>query len=256
MHIRKLPTVYIGFDKKESVYYDVLRQTIINKSRSVYNIVPIVQEEVRRSGMYWRGVSLSEGHRPVDMFDGKPFSTEFSFTRFLVPFLNQGSGLALFMDCDMFVRADIGELFDTFPVSSKALGCVKHKYAPTETIKMDGQVQTVYPRKNWSSLVMWNCDHRQHREFLTVGDVNTKSGSWLHGFNWLDSVDEYVHGYNEEWNWLDGHSPAAIEAKCVHFTTGGPAYSNWTGKRQIDAKYADEWHRERLDCSIYPSTLP
>ena len=109
---------------------------------------------------------------------------------------------------------------------------------------MGGKVQTVYPRKNWSSFVLWNCDHNRVKE-LTVGDVNTKSGSWLHGFYWLES--EYIGSIREEWNWLDGYSPENIEPKNVHFTTGGPIYKNWQPERDIDKVYAEEWRNFYLN---------
>lgn len=229
----KLPTIYIGYDPREHRYAEVLKASIESKTTDQYNIVPIVQSEVRRAGLYWRGTVDGKN---IDQFDGKPFSTQFSFTRFLVPFLNQFSGLALFLDADMYVRTDITELFDTFN-KNHPIACVKHVYAPTETIKMDDQVQTVYPRKNWSSLVMWNCDHPDHK-WLTVGDVNTKNGSWLHGFQWLEGS---IQGYDERWNWLDGHSSAEINPSLVHFTTGGPFWPHWKPKRFIDGTYAEEW---------------
>jgi len=234
----KLPTIYIGYDPTEELYCHVLKKSIESHTKTPYNIVPIVQSEVRRSGLYWRSGELTETG-VVDSFDRKPFSTEFSFTRFLVPMLNQYSGLALFMDCDMFVRSDIDEIFDTAGAnSSAAISCVKHDYNPSDTSKMGGKVQTAYSRKNWSSFVLWNCDHFANKQ-LTVGDVNTKAGSWLHSFYWLES--EQIGSINHEWNWLDGHSPENIEAKNVHFTTGGPIYKDWKPSRNIDSKYVKEW---------------
>jgi len=233
----KLPTIYIGYDPKESIYYHILKKSIENNTKRSYNIVPIVQKEVRRAGLYWRSHEIVDG-RTVDCFDGKPFSTEFSFTRFLVPFLNQFSGLALFMDCDMYVRSSIDEIFDRY--ASYAISCVQHSYKPSDKLKMDGQIQTSYRRKNWSSFVLWNCDHPENKN-LTISDVNTKPGSFLHGFDWMDYST--IGSINEEWNWLDGHSSENIEPKCVHFTTGGPAYDNWVEKREVDKIYSDEWRK-------------
>ena len=244
--INKLPTIYIGYDPKEESYVHVLKKSIEDNTNMTYNIVPLVQNELRRIGLYYRTGKMTDYGR-VDCFDGKPFSTEFSFTRFLVPFLNQFSGLALFMDCDMFVRSDISEIFDTygqqknFPVS-----CIHHDHSPTAEQKMDGQIQTIYRRKNWSSFVLWNCDHPALKQF-TVADVNTKSGSWLHAFEFIDY--DPIGEIHPEWNWLDSHSPAEIEAKCVHFTTGGPAYPDWKGMREIDNQYAEEWK------TLYKQTL-
>ena len=239
MPINKLPTIYIGYDPRERDYVRVLDKSIRMNTKDTYNIVPIVQKEVRRSGLYWRSPTTDlEGNR-VDVFDGKPFSTEFSFTRFLVPFLNQMSGLALFMDADMFVRSDITEIFDLYGQSKQyAISCVQHDHAPSEKTKMDGQVQTIYRRKNWSSFVLWNCDHPWVKQF-NIGDVNTKSGSWLHAFEWMDTYP--IGSIKEEWNWLDGTSDEYMEANNVHFTTGGPLYPDWQGKRPIDNEYAAMW---------------
>jgi hypothetical protein len=239
MSINKLPTIYIGYDPREHDYVKVLDKSIRINTARTYNIVPIIQKEVRRAGLYWRSPEIDLAGNRVDVFDGKPFSTEFSFTRFLVPFLNQMSGLALFMDADMFVRSDITEIFDVYGTDKdKAISCVQHTHAPTETTKMDGQVQTIYRRKNWSSLVLWNCDHPWVKE-LTIADVNTKTGSWLHAFEWMDIYP--IGNIPLEWNWLDGDSDEDITPKNVHFTTGGPVYPDWKPKRDIDAKYAEEW---------------
>lgn len=239
MPINKLPTIYIGYDPREHDYVKVLDKSIRINTTNTYNIVPIIQKEVRRAGLYWRSPEINLDGNRVDVFDGKPFSTEFSFTRFLVPFLNQMSGLALFMDADMFVRSDITEIFDVYGTDKdKAISCVQHTHAPIETTKMDGQVQTIYHRKNWSSFVLWNCDHPWVKE-LTISDVNTKSGSWLHAFEWMDIYP--IGNIPLEWNWLDGDSDEDISPKNVHFTTGGPVYPDWKPKRDIDAKYAKEW---------------
>ena len=180
----KIPTIYIGYDPREKDYLDVLVYSIKKHASKAINIVPLVQESLRRSGLYFRTHDVENGQK-VDMFDKRPFSTEFSFTRFLIPFLNQHSGLALYMDCDMFVRSDITEVFERYGSDKHAISCVQSSYYPNDTTKMDNQVQHVYPRKNWSSFVLWNCSHPAIKE-LTVHDVNTKSGSWLHAFSWCE----------------------------------------------------------------------
>lgn len=236
----KLPTIYIGYDPREELYARVLKKSIEDNTKTKFNIVPLVQKELRRSGLYFR---THDGSNRIDSFDGKPFSTEFSFTRFLVPFLNQFSGLALFMDCDMYVRSDISEVFDVYGQNKDAaISCVHHNYSPVEKKKMDDQVQTVYFRKNWSSFMLWNCSHPAVKQ-LTVHDVSTKPGSWLHSFDFIDNYDGYDHTgkIHTEWNWLDGHSSEDIQAKNVHFTTGGPFYPNWVPQRPADAVYAEEW---------------
>ena len=161
-----------------------------------------------------------------DAADGKPFSTEFSFTRFLTPSL-QPEGWALFMDSDFLFRADIAELAADFD-DSYSLMCVKHDYAPKDKTKMAGQLQQNYARKNWSSLMAFNCS----KSHVTPWEVNSQPGSWLHQMKWLS--DNEIGTLPKAWNWLDGHSKG--EAKAVHFTRGTPDMAGWE-----NTQYADEW---------------
>ena len=245
-----IPTVYIGYDKKEDDAFEILKESIIDTSSQPVRVVPLDQETLRRINLYRRSFQIQKtdnGSVKIDWQDNKPFSTEFSFTRFLIPFVNNLKGLALFMDCDMMVRTDIMEVFKYASREDKAVWCVKHNYIPSDDYKMDNQVQTIYNRKNWSSFVLWNCEHEAHKD-LTIDDVNLKSGLYLHNFQWLS--DDLIGDIPEEWNWLDGHSPEEIEAKNVHFTTGGPWFPKWKPKRSIDAKYALEWTNFRDSLSI------
>ena len=235
-------TVYIGYDEREQVAYDVLKFTIDRITTKPVRIVPLKNEILERMGIYYREYEEVDGQR-VDKIDGKPFSTDFSFTRFLVPALNMYQGWALYMDCDMYMRTDITELFEEHSMDYYPLYCVKHDYKPEEEYKMDGQAQQQYDRKNWSSLMLFNCGHPYHKN-LTVKDVNTRTGNWLHRFQWLPDKESDIGTINEEWNWLDGHSDESIKAKNVHFTTGGPWFENWKCKRSMDGKYASEWNAE------------
>lgn len=194
-------------------------------------------------GLYWRPWRWATedegfGHVKVDQFDGRPFSTDFAFTRFLVPALMslwQRSGPALFVDCDFLFREDIANLFMLFD-PSKTIQVVQHRYEPLETVKMDGQVQQVYPRKNWSSLILWNCD----KAHLPVSVVNGWSGRKLHGFDWV--TDGQIGNLPEEWNWLEGHSSPRLDPHAVHFTRGGPWFEEWQ-----NVAYANEWLAELKD---------
>ena len=193
-------------------------------------------------GIYTRKHN-SIGGQDYDEIDGKPFSTQFSFSRFLIPALNMYEGLALYMDSDMYIRSDISELFDMCDNNYYPIHVVKHKYEPKDKIKMDGKEQHIYPRKNWSSLIMFNCGHECNQK-LTPQEVNTKSGRWLHTFNWLPDKEADIGSIPEEWNWLDNHSSPDLDAKNVHFTTGGPWFKQWGSKRDIDNKYAIEWNND------------
>jgi lipopolysaccharide biosynthesis glycosyltransferase len=232
-------TVYVGYDPKEDTAYEVLKFSIERISSKPVRVVPIKKHVVERMGLYRRKSTTIDGQF-YDEIDGKPFSTEFSFTRFLVPHLNMYEGLALYMDCDMYVRADITELFELCDSSYYPLWCVHHKYKPEKGTKMDGKIQESYPRKNWSSLMLFNCEHSYHKS-LTVNDINIRSGKWLHSFGWLPDKEADIGQIPEEWNWLDGHSPVDLKPKNVHFTTGGPWFHKWRPRGEIEGKYAVEW---------------
>ncbi len=132
----------------------------------------------------------------------------------------------------MLFRADIAELINLLD-DRYAIMVVKHNQVIKENIKMDGCVQEAYPRKNWSSFVLWNMDHLAHTK-LSLKDVNTRPGSWLHQFRWLD--DSEIGEIPQEWNWLEGHSSPKINPKNVHYTRGGPWFDDYK-----NVAYAQEW---------------
>ena len=232
-------TVYIGYDPKEDTAYEVLKFSIERISGKNIRIVPLRKDILEHIGVYTRKSEIIKG-QPYDIIDGKPFSTEFSFSRFLVPALNMYQGKALFMDSDMYLRADVNELFDLCNMDYYPVYCVHHKYEPKNKTKMDGKEQHQYNRKNWSSLMMFNCGHSENRK-LTPEVVNTQTGRWLHSFGWLPDKEADIGRIPEEWNWLDSHSPEDMDAKNVHFTTGGPWFKDWRPRGAIEGKYAVEW---------------
>jgi hypothetical protein len=241
---QNINTIYIGYDPKEDTAYEVLKFSI-ERTTSQPVLVRALRKDILESiGIYTRKSNLIDG-QPYDEIDGKPFSTEFSFTRFLVPALNMYEGKALFMDSDMYVRSDITELFDLCDMDYYSLWCVHHKYKPKKGTKMDGKIQEAYHRKNWSSLMVFNCGHRDNKK-LTPTEVNTKSGFWLHTFGWLPDKEADIGRIPEEWNWLDGHSDPELKAKIVHFTTGGPWFKRWKPRvtHRADGDYAVEWCNE------------
>jgi hypothetical protein len=217
--------IFVGWDRREPVAYDVCRFSLERRTSQPVVVAPIKLEELRKAGLYWR--------------DQDPLaSTEFTYTRFLTPTLAGFSGLALFCDCDFLWLGDVAELFASVD-PAKAVHCVKHDYRPTEATKMDGKIQTLYPRKNWSSLMLFNCDHPSVRA-LTADVVNRETGAYLHQMKWV--ADEDIGELPTAWNWLEGwNSPATHgDPKAVHFTRGGPWFEQW---REVD--YADRWLAER-----------
>ena len=215
--------VYVGYDSREDEAYRVCRHSILARSPTV-NIQPLIQSDLREQGLYTRGSDLLG-------------STEFTFTRFLVPSLMQYKGWALFIDCDFLFLENIENLFSQAEEKYAVL-VVQHDYRPNSRIKMDGKTQYLYPRKNWSSLVLWNCEHPSNK-VLSTEVVNTQSGSYLHRFSWLK--DEEIGSISHEWNWLVNwyKEPDNGHPKALHYTEGGPWLDNFK-----DCDYSDLWKKE------------
>ncbi|KAL0342047.1 UNVERIFIED_CONTAM: protein CDI [Sesamum calycinum] len=192
--------VFIGYDPREDLAYEVCRYSLLKRSSIPVEIYPIKQSELREKGVYWRD-------------RGKLESTEFSFSRFLTPYLSNYEGWAMFVDCDFLYLDDIKKLVGLID-DKYAVMCVQHDYAPKETTKMDGAVQTVYPRKNWSSMVLYNCGHSKNK-VLTPEIVNKETGAFLHRFQWLN--DDEIGEIPFVWNFLVGHNKVveAIRARSL-----------------------------------------
>ena len=218
-------TVYIGWDSREPIAANVCRHSILEHSSIPVNIVMLKQDELRNTGLYWRDVD-------------KLASTEFTFTRFLVPELNNFEDTAIFMDSDMVLTTDIAELIEDVD-PNKAVSCVQHDYTPPEGVKMDGQQQLAYPRKNWSSMVVWNCAHPDNKK-VTKDLVNNPeiTGAYLHRFSWLSDKDIGLLG--PQWNWLVGWYVEGRDGSpsLLHYTEGGPWFSN-----HINCDYASVWNK-------------
>lgn len=232
-------SVWIGYDPRETAAFFVA-QASIDRSNRYIPVHGLLLDELRARGLYVRATETRSGPsgNPImwDTISGAPMSTEFAISRFLVPHL-AGSGLALFVDCDVMARKNISAVFDAaLRDPSKAVYCVKHEHTPASGVKMDGQAQTNYARKNWSSVMLFNCDHPANKA-LTVEMVNTLPGRDLHRFCWLN--DEEIGALDPSWNWLVGHSSPEIDPAIVHFTEGGPWMAGYE-----NVPYADEWRRE------------
>lgn len=218
--------VYVGYDTREDIAYQVCKHSILTKQPQA-DVRPLKQQELRDAGWYTR---------PLD----KLASTEFTFTRFLIPELMDFKGWAVFMDCDMILTTDIKELFDQAD-DQYAVMCVKHDYTPKEGVKMDGQKQTIYPRKNWSSVVLWNCEHEANRK-LTQDFVNDTeiNGAYLHRFSWLNDFE--IGELNHTWNYLVGVYDDIDNPNLIHYTEGGPWFENYR-----NCQFSDLWKKELAD---------
>jgi len=201
--------IFIGYDNKEKVAFNTLAYSIIKNSTKPVAITPIALNNIKDDFVRERN-NLS--------------STEFSFSRFIIPHLMNYQGWALFMDCDMLMKADIAELW-RLRDDKYAVQVCKHDYVPKEKTKFLGQTQTVYPKKNWSSFMLMNC--RKCTQ-LTPNYVNRASGLELHQYKWLEG-DHLIGELPLEWNWLVGEYSYNEDVKNVHYTKGGPYFKDYKG---------------------------
>lgn len=217
--------IFVGWDSREPIAYDVARYSIEKRASVPVDVRPIKLPDLLERGLYSREVD------PLA-------STEFTYSRFFTPYLAGFEGWALFVDCDFLFLGDVAGLLK-FDDPAKAVYCVHHDYTPKEAVKMDGKVQTSYPRKNWSSCMWFNCAHPSTAT-LTPETINRESGAYLHRMQW--AKDDEIGELPYVWNFLEGfhQKPEDGLPTAVHFTRGGPWFENWQ-----DVDYGDEWRAER-----------
>jgi lipopolysaccharide biosynthesis glycosyltransferase len=215
--------VFIGYDPVESIAWHTMANSILEKSSRPVALIPINVRNLKN--LYIRGKANEQ-------------SNEFSFARFLVPYLMDFNGYAIFFDCDMMLRVDIASIFDGIDRNlDKAVYVVKHNYEPKDKIKYLNTVQYTYPRKNWSSVVLWNCGHPLNKK-VTPEFVNTASPQQLHRFLWLDDSD--IGELDIRWNWLVGeYENPPSDVKNVHWTVGGPYFNEY---KNVD--FSEEWNKQ------------
>jgi lipopolysaccharide biosynthesis glycosyltransferase len=212
--------IFIGYDAREAIAYHACSNSLIRHSTDTLAITPLALKNLS---------TYKESHT-----DG---SNQFIYSRFLVPHLMNHQGWALFIDGDMIVRTDINELW-SLRDESKAVMCVHHNYKTKVSQKYLGSKNQDYPRKNWSSVVLWNCAHPANK-VVTPSFVQQSTGAQLHRFTWLD--DELIGQLPIEWNWLPDEFGENAAAKLLHYTLGTPCFHEFA-----DTPMAADWHRERM----------
>lgn len=212
--------VYIGYDTRLSKVYEVCKHSILKRSKNI-NVIPLVQTKLRDMGVYNRSVDLQG-------------STEFTITRFLVPYLNNYEGWSLFCDCDFLWHTDVNEVFDMCDDKYSVM-VVKHDYIPKTDTKMDNKVQYKLPRKNWSSLMLFNNSKCQK---LDLDTVNNQLPKYLHRFEWVS--DDCIGALPTQYNHLVGYYNGAFKA--LHYTDGGPWFENYK-----NCEYNELWLNELTD---------
>ena len=197
--------VFIGLDEPHKIAYDVCKQSILTGNKKYkLNIRPI-------------NYNTAKGYKRKK---NKNESTQFSFARFWVPYESNFEGISIFLDSDFLFLKSIDDLIDLYD-PKKAVMCCKHDYTPTSALKMDGKIQTTYPRKNWSSLIIFNNSHKKNKT-LEPWLLNSLTGAYLHRFMWL--ADRDMGSLPLEWNWLVNwyKEEPGFAPKALHFTEGGP----------------------------------
>lgn len=217
--------IFVGYDSREDIAWQVCRHSILRHSGEQVQVIPLRQNVLRELGLYTRPHDLGA-------------STEFSLTRFLTSYLAANSGWTIFCDCDFLFTTDVCSVLEGLD-PSKAVYCVQHDYTPAYKVKMDGKVQASYPRKNWSSFMIFNCDHPDVQE-LTPEVVNRASPAFLHRFEWVRDPNG-LGALDADWNFLVGEyaKPDTIP-RVLHYTVGGPWFSDWQ-----TCDYAELWLNER-----------
>lgn len=212
--------VFIGYDDRETICYHTCCNSIIRQSTKPISITPLALN------------NLSNYHETHN--DG---SNKFIYSRFLVPFLCNYKGWALFIDGDMILLDDISKLFD-LKDSSKAVMVVKHNYKTKMPTKYLGAKNEDYPRKNWSSVILWNCEHPAN-QVINPEFIQLANGAQLHRFTWLNN--NLIGELPIEWNWLPDELGENKNAKLLHYTLGAPCFIDFA-----ETPMADKWHKARI----------
>ena len=212
--------VFIGYDAREAVAFSVLAYSIQARASAPVAISPLMLSQLKSM--------MTRERHPLQ-------STDFSFSRFLTPYLSGYAGWSVFMDCDMLMLDDVAKLYELRD-DRYAVMVIKHDHVPKEAVKFLGEPQSKYEKKNWSSVMLFN---NARCRALTPEYVNTASGLELHQFKWLGD-DKLIGALPERWNHLVGYNPPRRDAALVHYTLGGPYFDAYR-----DCEYSKEWFAER-----------
>jgi hypothetical protein len=259
--------IFIGYDDRESRAYEVCQYSLKEQSQAKLDIFPLNHKDLRDKGYFNREWKIDATGQYIDLKDGRPFSTQFSHTRFLVPeiarFKGRNEGIVMFVDLDFVFLQDVTELFKEAEraLRDKPVAVVKHDYTPLRAVKMDGMQQHPYKRKLWSSLMMFNLSHPDVKA-LTKDKVNELPGSYFHQFEWVTGGDANIGSLNERWNFIPEHSELNVplyDIGALHFTEGMPfmigyencAHSDIYYEMEENLKY-DEFLRASKNIALFP----
>jgi hypothetical protein len=231
--------IVAGWESREAIGHSVCQFSAIRRTTEPLCFIPLMEKPLRFRGLYQRPHEDRNGQL-WDVISDAPMATTFAVSRFLTPWLATADWVLSCDFADMLFMADPAKLF-AHADERFAVQVVKHRYQPSESLKMDGQAQTVYARKNWSSVILWNRKHRSNWR-LTEKMVNTLPGRDLHRFCWLK--DHEIGDLPSEWNWLVGAEPeyetlGDVKPALLHYTSGLPTMRGYES-----GPWVREWRQE------------
>ena len=213
--------IVVGFDQREAVAYHTFVQSIIDNSSIPVRFLPLNIQALS---------NYKEVHK-----DG---SNDFIYSRFLVPYLMNFKGWAIYADGDMVCLEDIKKLWDLRD-NKFAVQVVKHDYKTKIKNKYWGNKNEDYPRKNWSSIILWNCEHPSHK-ILTPNFIQNQTGAFLHRFSWIK--DHEIGELSKEWNWLALEYEEKKDINLIHYTIGTPCFEEYE-----NTSFSSYWKKYFLD---------
>ncbi len=211
--------IFIGYDSREVIAHHVCIQSILETTRSPVSITSLKLSQLE---------SVFHRKREPDQL------TDFSYTRFLVPYLCDYQGWAIFIDGDMLIREDIQALWN-LQDDRYAVNVVKHAPHQGEHHFL-GTTVKLFPKFNWSSVMLFN---NKKCKALTLDYLLTVKYQDLHQFEWLESESD-IGELPPTWNHLVGYDKPNSSAALVHWTLGCPYF-----EAQKQAEFADEWFAMR-----------
>jgi hypothetical protein len=240
--------IFIGFDERQPAPFQVAKHSLELHASVPIKVHKLDHLSLRKTELFTREWTIEKNGQFKDNLDGRPFSTQFSHSRFLTPEMWRNtldpfkSPLVMFVDCDVLFIDDIAKMFSIIENQkirtngAAPVYCIQHDYQPKNATKMDGKAQSKYNMKLWSAMMVFDMDHPDNAMLLPE-HVNTQPGSWLHQFGWLNDVHS-IGALPEEWHFIPSHSEKNTpEVKMIHYTEGGPWFENY---RQC--RYSELWY--------------
>lgn len=234
--------IFIGYDDREHEAYQVCKHSIETNAKVPVQVHKLEHKSLRQAGVYNRTFHIEQNGQMIDDIDGRPFSTAFTFTRFLVPHLweqlpSDKNDLVMFVDCDFLYNVDIGKMFDEIHLErvknggKQSVYCVHHDYKPMTEVKMDNINQSAYNMKLWAAMMVFDMSNDENKN-LTVDLVNNAGGRELMNFCWVENKHTNIGRIDESYHFIPNHSEKNnAEPLVIHWTEGGPWFPNYRGGR-------------------------